>query len=208
MGRRVSGSCERTGLPMISTVPAVGRMSPARIRSRVLLPAPFGPNTTRASPWRIARSRPRSTLRLPNARSIPFPSNTGRSVPPDNGVSVAADWAGRSGVSDDDGNWDPSVGAGGGGRSAQDDGSTGRHGAARVSMAAGPGPRMRRGNGWARRYSEGCELRRAPAPGSGRFRSRDLEQVVQLGEGQQEPQLVARAFERNDLAHARPHAAE
>ena len=42
--RRTASGFRRTSIPAISAVPAVGLSSVARIRSVVVLPAPFGPD--------------------------------------------------------------------------------------------------------------------------------------------------------------------
>src|SRR5689334_6816614 len=46
-------------------------MRPARMRSKVVLPAPFGPATATIAPARRVRSTPRSTCAAPNARRTP-----------------------------------------------------------------------------------------------------------------------------------------
>src|SRR2546430_3207281 len=46
--------------------PAVGRSSPAIIRSRVVFPEPEEPSSTRNSPSRIERSTPSTACRSPN----------------------------------------------------------------------------------------------------------------------------------------------
>jgi len=45
-----------TGVPPTSTVPAVGRSKPARMRSSVLLPQPLAPTTATNSPEAMLRS--------------------------------------------------------------------------------------------------------------------------------------------------------
>ncbi len=52
--------------PAISTVPDVGRSSPARHRMSVVFPAPFSPTTASTSPGRTSRSTPSSTARPPS----------------------------------------------------------------------------------------------------------------------------------------------
>jgi len=45
-----------SGRPPMSTLPAVGRRTPAAMRSSVLLPQPEGPTSERNSPSRTSRS--------------------------------------------------------------------------------------------------------------------------------------------------------
>ena len=66
-----------SGWPSTRTSPAVGRMRPARILSSVVLPAPFGPTTARASPARSERSSPRRMRTRPKERWSPRASSSG-----------------------------------------------------------------------------------------------------------------------------------
>src|SRR5450759_1824529 len=52
--------------PPTRNVPPVGRLSPARMRIRVVLPAPLGPKITNDSPTATLRSIPRKTIFRPN----------------------------------------------------------------------------------------------------------------------------------------------
>src|SRR2546429_3894404 len=52
--------------PPMKIPPAVGRSSPAIIRSRVVFPEPEEPSSTRNSPSRIERSTPSTACRSPN----------------------------------------------------------------------------------------------------------------------------------------------
>src|SRR3989440_12311246 len=52
--------------PPMEISPAVGRSSPAIIRSRVVFPEPEEPSSTRNSPSRIERSTPSTACRSPN----------------------------------------------------------------------------------------------------------------------------------------------
>src|ERR1041385_2252516 len=70
MSRRREGS-PASGPPAIVTPPALGRASPARSRSSVLFPAPFGPTTRWHSPGLTERETPRSARAAPKRRSRP-----------------------------------------------------------------------------------------------------------------------------------------
>src|SRR5215211_8663639 len=65
------------GLP---TVPSSGRWMPARIDSRVVLPAPLGPITATSSPRPALSDTPRSAWRSPKRFTRPLASSTGAAV--------------------------------------------------------------------------------------------------------------------------------
>ena len=69
--RRDAGSAGVSLVPSSVTSPALGLMSPARILSSVVFPAPFGPTMASVSPGASVRSSPRSTTRGPKARRMP-----------------------------------------------------------------------------------------------------------------------------------------
>ena len=78
-----------SGRPWNRTWPDAGARSPARVRTRVDLPAAFGPTTARASPARSSRltssstaGRPRSTRRFRAPRARPPGPPRSRSSPP------------------------------------------------------------------------------------------------------------------------------
>ena len=70
---RRAGGQRVTSSPPMEMRPAVGRSSPAMVRSSVLLPQPEGPTNTMNSPWRTCIEMSLSTPRSPNdlcSRSI------------------------------------------------------------------------------------------------------------------------------------------
>src|SRR5262245_31955778 len=69
-----SAPADATGLPLMSTRPAVGRASPTIILSAVVLPAPFGPRKPVTAPARTANDRS-STARTAPKRFV-RPSTT------------------------------------------------------------------------------------------------------------------------------------
>src|SRR5688572_23319803 len=77
---RLSSGKSRSERPPTWTVPAEGRVSPARIRRSVVFPAPLGPSMSWRDPGSTARSTPRRTRAAPKERSIPVAvrSGTGR----------------------------------------------------------------------------------------------------------------------------------
>ena len=62
-------------------VPASGSSSPAMMRSMVDLPEPFAPMTPTRAPGSIAKSRPSSTVRLPNDLRTAFRLTTAIELP-------------------------------------------------------------------------------------------------------------------------------
>src|SRR4051812_1514589 len=68
---RSFGGMSLTIRPPISTVPALGRSSPAMMLSSVDLPQPDGPTSTANSPLSMSRSMPFSTSRLANVFDRP-----------------------------------------------------------------------------------------------------------------------------------------
>src|SRR5688572_13517169 len=101
MPRRPTGSSPRTGRPSTRTVPASGRINPARIRSSVVFPAPLGPATTTASPGPTARSSPRSTRSPPNERLSPRASSgAGPLAPSEGGIDAGAELVESKGFDD------------------------------------------------------------------------------------------------------------
>jgi len=54
--------------PHQRTLPATGRLSPHRVRRRVVLPAPLAPSTMRASPGFRAKPRPANRRRSPRSQ--------------------------------------------------------------------------------------------------------------------------------------------
>src|SRR5215207_11367582 len=67
--------------PPRRTRPASGRSWPAARCSMVVLPAPLGPTTPRASPSSRRTSRPSMTLRAPNDFDSPSSSSSGATRP-------------------------------------------------------------------------------------------------------------------------------
>ena len=49
----------------MAMLPAVGRMRPEMTRIKVVLPAPLGPITATASPWRTSRDTSKSAWKPP-----------------------------------------------------------------------------------------------------------------------------------------------
>src|SRR2546430_11021790 len=66
MPRALGGTSPSTRSPPMEISPAVGRSSPAIIRSRVVFPETEEPSSTRNSPSRIERSTPSTACRSPN----------------------------------------------------------------------------------------------------------------------------------------------
>ena len=62
--------------PSIATVPLVGAISPASIRSVVVLPAPFGPSSATISPRPTSNVTSLTTVRKPNRRVSPVAAIT------------------------------------------------------------------------------------------------------------------------------------
>ena len=71
---RLRGGRSFTMRPPMRISPAVGCSSPAIMRSRVVLPHPDGPSSTRNSPSRVARSTPSTARTSPNAFVMRFVS--------------------------------------------------------------------------------------------------------------------------------------
>src|SRR3990170_6817632 len=63
---RARGGRSLTACPPIRISPAVGRSSPAMIRSKVVFPHPDGPRRTRNSPSLVDRSTPSTARTSPN----------------------------------------------------------------------------------------------------------------------------------------------
>src|SRR5919197_3862549 len=70
--RRARGGRSFTTLPPMSTLPSVGRSRPAIRRSKVVLPEPDGPSSTRYSPSLVRRSTP-STAGLSPTKTLRTP---------------------------------------------------------------------------------------------------------------------------------------
>ena len=66
--RARGSSCRQSTPPRVARPWRKGN-SPAKARSKVLLPAPFLPNTTNNSPARTSRSRPAKTLAAPSSQA-------------------------------------------------------------------------------------------------------------------------------------------
>src|SRR6266508_2755008 len=71
---RARGGRSLTTCPPIRISPAVGRSSPAIIRSRVVFPHPDGPRRTRNSPSLVDRSTPSTARTSPNCLLTPLAS--------------------------------------------------------------------------------------------------------------------------------------
>src|SRR4029453_14803419 len=69
--RAWAGGRNRTTLPATSTPPASGRITPERILTRVLLPAPFAPTSAWTSPGATARSTERRASTDPYRLATP-----------------------------------------------------------------------------------------------------------------------------------------
>ena len=78
-----------TSTPATDALPAVGRASPVRIRSVVVLPAPFGPSRPKTDPAGTSRSSPSSARTAPNRFVRP------RAGPPDGQVARSRGDAGH-----------------------------------------------------------------------------------------------------------------
>src|SRR5262245_10301027 len=65
MLRRTAAASRTTSRPATRAHPASGRSSVVRMRTAVVLPAPFGPRTPRTEPAGTARSRPASACVVP-----------------------------------------------------------------------------------------------------------------------------------------------
>ena len=65
---RIAAISRRTECPKISASPRVGRSSVANTRSRVVFPAPLGPNRASDSPFLTSRLTSRSAQRWPKRR--------------------------------------------------------------------------------------------------------------------------------------------
>src|SRR6059058_3646810 len=70
-----------SSMPEIRASPEVGRSRPASMRSRVVLPSPFGPKRARHSPGANVKVTPATARRRPNSRVSSATSTTG--APPD-----------------------------------------------------------------------------------------------------------------------------
>src|SRR5437764_1659090 len=55
-----------SGMPATIAVPDVGAISVARVRTVVVLPAPFGPRNPKISPWPTLNDRSSKARRAPN----------------------------------------------------------------------------------------------------------------------------------------------
>ncbi len=80
--------CCATSIPRISTLPAVGVISPSIMRMVVVLPAPLGPRKPKISPRRT------STLRLSTASRSPYffaRLRVRKTISPDCGMPWCAD---------------------------------------------------------------------------------------------------------------------
>src|SRR5437870_1762882 len=64
-------------IPQTRALPEVGRSSPARTRSSVVFPAPFGPNSARHSPAARENVTPATARRAPNSRASSATSTIG-----------------------------------------------------------------------------------------------------------------------------------
>ena len=82
---RFCGGVEVTSSPPTMTVPALGSVKPAIIRSVVVLPHPEGPSREKNSPLAMSRSRLSTTVSLPNCLVRPRSDTAGDSA-------VAGSW--------------------------------------------------------------------------------------------------------------------
>ena len=74
ISRRTLAASLTTSSPPTLALPASGRSSVARIRTAVVLPAPFGPSTPSTVPGRAARSTPASAVVSPKRLTRPVAS--------------------------------------------------------------------------------------------------------------------------------------
>src|SRR6476469_922018 len=89
MALRSSAASPWSGRPSTRTSPAVGRMSPASTRSRVLFPAPLGPATASTSPAARLRLTSCRTRTRPNDRRRPRAASSGS--PARDGIDACAE---------------------------------------------------------------------------------------------------------------------
>ena len=75
---RCSAGSSRTGLPSHDSAPAPGARNPASRRSRLDLPAPFGPRRSRLSPGASANDTPANTRRPPRTQARSSAASRGR----------------------------------------------------------------------------------------------------------------------------------
>src|SRR5262245_34863236 len=74
---RTDRSPRESGLPNRRTDPADGSLRHARMLSRVVLPAPFGPSRPNSSPASTRRETPRRASNRPNRLETSMTSRTG-----------------------------------------------------------------------------------------------------------------------------------
>ncbi len=84
---RFWGGVEVTSSPPTITVPEVGSVKPAIIRSVVVLPQPEGPSSEKNSPDAMSRSRSLTTVSLPNSLVRPRRLTAGEPAVPGSRVS-------------------------------------------------------------------------------------------------------------------------